>query len=69
MYGDRKNMEAIKRKDFYTVPELARLVCLSKKTLYVYVRSGRLRHTRYGSQIRITPDEWQEFMMNNNQPK
>ena len=39
--------------DFYTVPEVAKLLRVNAKTIYVEITSGRIRAVRLGRALRI----------------
>jgi len=42
---------------------------MSRKTVWAWVRDGKLKSIRYGSQHRITEAEWQRFLVTCNCPK
>jgi excisionase family DNA binding protein len=67
--GDIESMNLFEVQTWYTIPQLAKLVSLSRKTVWLFVAQGRLKSTRYGAQHRITEADWQQFMNDNNKPK
>lgn len=52
--------EAIKH--WYTISELADRIGMSRKTVWAWVRDGKLKSDRYGSQHRISEGDWQQFL-------
>jgi len=48
--------------DWLTITELAKLIGMSRKTVWAWVRDGKLRSVRYGSQHRISKLEWECFL-------
>jgi len=48
------------QKGWYTIGELAKKIRLSDRTVWSWIRDGKLRSTRYGQQHRITEHQWQE---------
>jgi excisionase family DNA binding protein len=49
-------------KDWYTITDLAAQIGLSRKTVWAWIRAGKLKSQRYGAQHRINKDEWQRFL-------
>jgi excisionase family DNA binding protein len=49
-------------KGWYTISDLATQISLSRKTIWAWVRDGKLRSARYGSQHRITEADWQRLL-------
>jgi excisionase family DNA binding protein len=47
-------------KGWYTIGELAKKIQVSDRTVWSWIRDGKLRSTRYGQQHRITELQWQE---------
>jgi excisionase family DNA binding protein len=45
----RKKMEFLLNKRFFRPDEVARLLALSRRTIYRMIRDGRLRAVRWGS--------------------
>ena len=56
-------------KGWYTIAELAKKIQLSDRTVWSWIRDGKLRSTRYGQQHRITELQWQECFDNFNSKK
>ena len=56
-------------KGWYTIGELAKKIQLSDRTVWSWIRDGKLRSTRYGQQHRITELQWQECFDNFNSKK
>ena len=56
-------------KGWYTIGELAKKIQLSNRTVWSWIRDGKLRSTRYGQQHRITELQWQECFDNFNSKK
>ena len=57
-----------KHQDWYTISDLAKQIAMSRKTVWAWVRDGKLKSIRYGSQHRITEAEWQRFLVTCNCP-
>ena len=53
-------------KSWYTIGELAKKIQVSDRTVWSWIRDGKLRSTRYGQQHRITELQWQECFDNFN---
>lgn len=49
-------------KDLYTISDLAKTTGISRKTVWAWIRAGKLRSHRYGSQHRITEADWKQFL-------
>jgi excisionase family DNA binding protein len=49
-------------KSWYTISELADQIGMSRKTVWAWVRDGKLKSERYGAQHRINECEWQTFL-------
>ncbi len=49
-------------KDWYRISELGAQIGMSPKTVWRWIREGRLKSERYGSQHRIHECEWQRFL-------
>ena len=49
-------------KDWYTISELADQISMSRKTIWAWVRDGRLKSERYGAQHRISESDWERFL-------
>jgi len=54
-------------KDWYTISELADKIQMSRKTVWAWVKNGKLLSVRYGGQHRITEAAWLEFLTACNQ--
>ena len=48
--------------EYWTVPELATRAGVSKQTVWAWIRSGKLKSLRVGSQHRVAPEEWDKFI-------
>jgi len=48
--------------NWHTIPELAEQVSMSRKTIWAWVRDGKLKSERYGAQHRISECDWQQFL-------
>ena len=46
----------------YTLDEVAEIVRLTKRTLYNYIKAGKLRASRMGKGWRVTPEALQELI-------
>jgi len=46
----------------YTTTDLARQTGLSRKTIWRWVRDGKLNSMRYGARYRIQEADWQRFL-------
>ena len=46
----------------YTLDELAELLKVTKRTLYNYVRSGKLEAVKVGREWRVTEDQLKHFL-------
>lgn len=46
----------------YTLDELAELLKVTKRTLYNYVRSGKLEAVKVGREWRVTEDQLKDFL-------
>jgi excisionase family DNA binding protein len=44
----------------YTIKQLAVAIQVSPKTVWKWVKGGKLKSTRYGRQHRISENNWQE---------
>ena len=51
----------IDNKDWYTISDLANHIGMSKKTIWSWIRHGKLQSMRYGARHRISESEWQRF--------
>ena len=49
-------------KGWYTISELARHISMSRKTVWAWIRKGKLQSQRYGSQHRVTETNWQRYL-------
>ena len=49
-------------KHWHTISTLADQIGMSRKTVWAWVRDGKLRSERYGSQHRINECDWQKFL-------
>ncbi len=49
-----------------SVPELANILNISRNTAYDIVRSGQIKTTRVGNQIRITKAAFEMYLNNTN---
>ena len=58
--GDKNFMQQ-EEKGWYTIGELAKKIQLSDRTVWSWIRDGKLQSTRYGQQHRITELQWQEI--------
>jgi excisionase family DNA binding protein len=47
---------------WYTPKELSQRIDGSYKTIWTWIRDGKLRSTRYGSRHRISEADWQECL-------
>jgi excisionase family DNA binding protein len=59
----------IQDRDWYTITELAQQIDMSRKTVWAWVRDGKLKSIRYGSQHRISESEWNRFLVACNRPE
>lgn len=46
----------------YTLDELSELLKVTKRTLYNYVRSGKLEAVKVGREWRVTEDQLRNFL-------
>ncbi len=46
----------------YTLDELAELLKVTKRTLYNYVRSGKLEAVKVGREWRVTEEQLKDFL-------
>lgn len=46
----------------YTLQEVADMVRVSRQSIYNWIRSGRLKATKYGKEYRITEEELKKFL-------
>ena len=53
-------------KGWYTIGELAKKIQVSDRTVWSWIRDGKLQSTRYGQQHRISEFQWQEYFNNFN---
>jgi excisionase family DNA binding protein len=53
-------MDAIQH--WYTITELAAQIGMSRKTVWAWVRNGKLKSERYGAQHRVHECDWQQFL-------
>jgi len=53
-------------KGWYTIQELAAHIEMSKKSVWVWISTGKLKSTRNGSRHRITESDWRECLSNFN---
>jgi len=53
-------------KGWYTIAKLATKIELSDRTVWSWIRDGKLRSTQYGHQHRIAERQWQECFDNSN---
>ena len=51
----------IDNNDWYTISDLANQIGMSKKTVWSWIRHGKLQSIRYGARHRISESEWQRF--------
>lgn len=49
-------------KMVYTLEEVSELVHISRKTLYTYIREGKLKAAKIGRSWRITAKNLEEFL-------
>jgi excisionase family DNA binding protein len=49
-------------KDWQTISELALRIGMSRKTVWRWVRDGKLKSERCGAQHRICEQEWQRYL-------
>ena len=52
-------------KKFFTVPEAAELLCISKSKMWKVVRSNEITVMKIGHRVIITNDDIQEFVDKN----
>jgi excisionase family DNA binding protein len=50
------------QKDWYTIRELAQRNQMSSKTVWAWIRDGKLRSRRVGCPHRITIEDWDAFL-------
>ena len=48
--------------DWYTISTLAERIGMSRKTIWGWIRQGKLQSQRYGAQHRISECDWQQFL-------
>lgn len=53
-------METIKQS--YTITQLASQIGMSRKTIWAWVRDGKLKSERYGAQHRVHEADWKRFL-------
>lgn len=49
-------------KKVYTLDEVAKILSLSKRTLYTYVKEGRLEAVKVGKSWRVRKDQLDAFL-------
>ena len=49
-------------KKFYSLEEIADMLQVTKRTLYNYIYSGKLRATKVGKYWRVSPESLQTFL-------
>jgi excisionase family DNA binding protein len=49
-------------KHWYTISQLADQIGMSRKTVWAWVRDGKVKSERYGAQHRISECDWQQFL-------
>jgi excisionase family DNA binding protein len=47
---------------WYTITQLANQIEMSRKTVWAWVRDGKLGSHRYGAQHRVYETDWQQFL-------
>ena len=52
----------------YTLAEVAEILQLTRRTIYTYVRTGRLRAVKLGKTWRVTPEAIRELLANGAAP-
>ena len=50
------------KKNWETISELAERIGMSRKTVWGWIRDGKLKSERYGAQHRIQEREWQRYL-------
>ena len=48
-------------KEFYTVPEVRKVLCLSKSTVYRYIKTGVIPSVKVGNKILVSRKIIEEF--------
>lgn len=52
-------------KAYYSLQDVAKMLHISRQTLYKYVHSGKLEAVKIGKQYRVTSDAIAQFIDNN----
>lgn len=46
----------------YTLKEVAKILKVSRQTIYNYLKAGRLKATKIGKEYRVTKEDLEEFI-------
>jgi excisionase family DNA binding protein len=51
---------------WYSIPDLSAKINVCRKTIWHWVKTGKLKSTRIGARHRISEADWKQFLLNCN---